>query len=95
MKNNLLAKKEDKYLRELIPRLSQYRPGQWVAIVDVANDVGDFIDTVQRLVNAGHFNDNHGYCVIDIKEDAFVRLDPDYLRNMAPGFHVWKNPRDT
>ncbi len=75
--------KEDKYLRHLERRLSKFAPRQWVLISDIANDPADFIDTVQRLHNEGHFCDAEGYCTIDIKEDMFVRLDPDYLRKLT------------
>lgn len=93
MKNDLLAKKEEKYLRELVPRLSRYQPGQWIAIADIANEINDFIDTVQRLCDAGYFLDKQGYCIIDVKEDAFVRINPEYLRSITPGFKIWKLPR--
>lgn len=90
MKNVQTAKKDAKYRLELVPRLSRYQPGQWVSIADIANDVEDFISTVQRLCNDRLFDDADGYCIIEIKEEAFVRLDPDYLRRIKPGFRIWK-----
>lgn len=84
------AEKEERYLREFIPKLLKYQPRQWVPIDQLANDVGDFIETVLKLCAEGHFTDAEGYCIIDIKEDAFVRLDPEYLRRQKPGFRIWK-----
>lgn len=86
----ITPEEENTYIRRLIPTLSRYPPGQWVRISDIARDLERFIHISQQLAKEGFFDDENGYCILEIKEDAFVRLDPQYLRARKPGFRIWK-----
>lgn len=80
----------ENYTRKLIPSLMRFPPGQWIQINTIAKDVARFIDVCQYLYNRGYFEDDDGFLILEIKDDAFVRLDPMYIRRHSKSFQIWK-----
>ncbi len=80
----------DIYIKELVPRLMRFPPGQWIRIDTLAKDVNRFIAICQNLYDRGYFEDDDGFLVLEIKEDTFVRLDPMYIRRHSKSFQLWK-----
>ncbi len=79
----------EKYTVTMVSYLEGLPAGDWCKITSLAHnpeelDVVEFITTVQSLSNDGYYNreEEYGYisCVIEIKEDSFIRLSPPYIR---------------
>lgn len=69
------------YLTELVSLLRTKDPYTWIKISDIANDVDRFIGIVEMLAKERIFSEEDCYCIIEIKEDSLVRLDPEFIIN--------------
>jgi hypothetical protein len=78
--NDITDDELQNYLVELVPRLLREPPTRWVRIDTIAKDVARFINICQCLADHGCFRQpDDPRCVIEIKEDSLVRLDPCYI----------------
>lgn len=84
----------DRYIKKLIPRLLRKKPAEWTRVADIANDPQRFVEVVECLASYRFFDDNEGYCLIELNNDAScIRVYPDAIRFPYRKNHQWKFAR--
>lgn len=79
------------YIDRLIPTLMRKRPARWTRVADIATDPQRFIEIVECLASYRLFDDNEGYCLIELNSDAScIRLCPDAIRFPHEKNRQWK-----
>lgn len=85
----LSAEVKEKYITTMVSVLERLSECVWCEITSLSHspdkfDIREFIDIIQSLCDSGHYDraNEFGniYCIIDIKEDKYIRLSPDHIR---------------
>lgn len=84
----------DNYINRLVPLLLKKKPTEWTPIADIAYNPKRFVDVVECLATYHFYDDNDGYCIIELNNDATcIRLEPNTIRYSNEWRFRWKFSR--